>query len=213
MMPRRAALLRWGLLVLLLVTVSVFGALSVLEQRRLAAQDAVATTPSVLPNDPVRGPVSAAVTVIEYGDFQCEFCRLLEPELRRLLNTYPQQLRLVWKDFPITDQHAEALQAAQAARCAGEQGAFWEMHEALLQQQQHLSAALYVSLAQDLGLQQQPFAACMEDVRVTAAIEQDARKAAEYGVDGTPYFFINGARLSNVASAQALRRTIQQALP
>ena len=143
--------------------------------------------------DHIRGPVEAPVTVLEYGDFECPYCGQAEPVLRELLREHGE-VAYVWRHLPLNDVHPSAQQAAEAAEAAAEQGAFWEMHDLLLEHQHALRVPDLVSYAERLGLDVDRFE---EDLRTrtgAARIAQDVDSADLSAVSGTPTFFINGLR-------------------
>jgi Na+/H+ antiporter NhaA len=143
--------------------------------------------------DHVRGPVDAPVTVLEYGDFECPYCGRAEPVLRELLRDFGD-VAYVWRHLPLNDVHPSAQQAAEAAEAAAEQGAFWEMHDLLLEHQHALGYRDLVGHAEELGLDLERFE---EDLRTRTGagrIAEDVDSADLSGVSGTPTFFINGLR-------------------
>jgi Na+/H+ antiporter NhaA len=143
--------------------------------------------------DHVRGPVDAPVTVLEYGDFECPYCGQAEPVVRELLRDFGD-VAYVWRHLPLNDVHPNAQRAAEAAEAAAEQGAFWEMHDLLLDRQDALSYPALLGYAEQLGLDVERFE---EDLRTrsgSARIAQDVDSADLSGVSGTPTFFINDLR-------------------
>ncbi|WP_432980682.1 Na+/H+ antiporter NhaA [Dactylosporangium sp. CA-233914] len=142
--------------------------------------------------DHVRGAAGASVTVVEYGDFQCPYCGQAEPAVRELLSD--ADLRYVWRHLPLTDVHPQAQLAAEAAEAAAAQGAFWPMHDLLLDHQDELKPATLVRYAEQLGLDRERFHEDLMRHSHTARIAQDVDSADLSGVGGTPTFFINGRR-------------------
>jgi Na+/H+ antiporter NhaA len=143
--------------------------------------------------DHVRGPVEAPVTVVEYGDFECPYCGQAEPVVRELLRDFGD-VTYVWRHLPLNDVHPNAQQAAEAAEAATEQGAFWEMHDLLLDHQEALGFDDLVGYAEQLGLDVERFE---EDLRTRVGarrVAEDVDSADLSGVSGTPTFFINGIR-------------------
>ena len=143
--------------------------------------------------DHIRGPVDAPVTVLEYGDFECPYCGQAEPVLRELLRDFGD-VAYVWRHLPLNDVHPNAQRAAEAAEAAAEQGAFWEMHDLLLDRQDALGYRDLVGYAEQLGLDVERFE---EDLRTrmgAGRIAQDVDTADLSGVSGTPTFFVNGLR-------------------
>jgi Na+/H+ antiporter NhaA len=149
--------------------------------------------PEVDPDrDHIRGPGTASVTVIEFGDFQCPYCGRAEPVVRTLLAD--AELRYVWRHLPLTDVHPQAQLAAQAAEAAAAQDAFWPMHDLLLERQEDLRPTDLLGYATELGLDVDRFHADLKRQAHEARIAQDVESADLSGVSGTPTFFINGQR-------------------
>jgi Na+/H+ antiporter NhaA len=149
--------------------------------------------PVDLERDHIRGPLDAPVTVLEYGDFECPYCGQAEPVLRELLREHGE-VAYVWRHLPLNDVHPNAQRAAEAAEAAAEQGAFWEMHDLLLDHQDALGYRDLVGYARELGLDVERF---QDDLRTRAGagrIAQDVDSADLSAVSGTPTFFINGLR-------------------
>jgi Na+/H+ antiporter NhaA len=143
--------------------------------------------------DHIRGPVDAPVTVLEYGDFECPYCGQAEPVLRELLRDFGD-VAYVWRHLPLNDVHPNAQRAAEAAEAAAEQGAFWEMHDLLLEHQDALTYTDLLGYAGQLGLDVERFE---EDLRTRSGagrIAQDVDSADLSGVSGTPTFFVNALR-------------------
>ncbi|MDH5505871.1 MAG: DsbA family protein [Anaerolineae bacterium] len=147
-------------------------------------------------NDPVFGPDNAPITLIEFSDFECPYCRSYFLQvLPRIKQAYPGQIRYVYKDFPLTSIHANAVPAAQAALCAHEQNAFWEFHDLLFTMQIKLGRAAYEQYAADLQLNTGLFTQCLDAGRYVDQIQADYEFAARLGIRSTPTFFINGIPL------------------
>ncbi len=143
--------------------------------------------------DRIRGPARAPVTIVEYGDFECPYCGQAEPVLRELLAGHGE-VRYVWRHLPLTDVHPHAQLAAEAAEAAADQGAFWEMHDLLLDRQDRLQLRDLMSYAADLGLDGERFGERLRKRAGAARIAEDVDSADVSGVSGTPTFFINGRR-------------------
>lgn len=139
----------------------------------------------------VRGDAKAPVMIVEFSDFQCPFCRRVQPTLLALLKRYEGKIAISYRDYPLTEIHPQAQMAAEAARCAGEQGKFWEYHDKLFSQSSLERDTLY-SYGQSLGLDMQRFHACVDTGKYRSAVESDFEAAQQAGVSGTPAFFING---------------------
>jgi Na+/H+ antiporter NhaA len=143
--------------------------------------------------DHIRGPHEAAVTIVEYGDFECPFCGQAEPIVRELLRDFGD-VRYVWRHLPLTDVHIHARLAAEAAEAAADQGAFWEMHDLLLAHQDALQPDDLLGYAGQLGLDVERFADDLREHAGGARVAEDVDSADLSGVSGTPTFFINGQR-------------------
>jgi Na+/H+ antiporter NhaA len=143
--------------------------------------------------DHIRGPEDAPITVVEYGDFECPYCGQAEPVIRELLAGHGD-VRYVWRHLPLSDVHAQAQLAAQAAEAAAEQGAFWEMHDLLFQHQDALQPRDLVRYAGELGLDVDRFRDDLRRDTGAARVTEDVDSADLSGVSGTPTFFINGRR-------------------
>jgi Na+/H+ antiporter NhaA len=143
--------------------------------------------------DHVRGPMEAPVTVVEYGDFECPFCGRAEPVVRELLREFGD-VRYVWRHLPLNDVHPRAQLAAEAAEAAGDQGAFWEMHDLLLAHQDALRPDDLVGYAERLSLDIERFADALRGHAGAVRVAEDVDSADLSGVSGTPTFFINSRR-------------------
>jgi protein-disulfide isomerase len=161
--------------------------------------------------DHIRGPDEAAVTLLEYGDFECPYCGQAEPIVRELLQSYGADLRYVFRHLPLADVHPNAQMAAEAAEAAGAQGKFWEMHDLLLDHQDALNPPALHRYADELGIDVDRF---WEDVRTreyAPHVAEDVRTADESGVAGTPTFFINGRRHSGAYDIDTLNTAVRRA--
>ncbi|MQA75455.1 MAG: Na+/H+ antiporter NhaA [Solirubrobacterales bacterium] len=143
--------------------------------------------------DHIRGPREAAVSVVEYGDFECPYCGLAEPVVRELLGDFAD-IRYVWRHLPLTDVHRHAQLAAEAAEAAADQDAFWEMHDKLLEHQDALEGADLVGYAEEIGVDSGRFSEYLRERHGANRIADDVDGADLSGVSGTPTFFINGRR-------------------
>lgn len=155
----------------------------------------------------VLGPSHAPVTVVEFSDFQCPFCRRAEDSIKEVLQKYPSQVHFVYMDFPLSI-HQHAMQAAVAGRCAADQGKFWPMHDAMFADQNKLDPAGLKATAAKLKLDTKSFDECLDKGQHTAEIHQSEAEGNSLGVDGTPTFFINGILMSGAQPASAIEETI-----
>jgi len=149
----------------------------------------VRLTVPVGPDDHVRGPADASVTLVEYGDFECPYCRLAFPIVRALEARYPKQLRLVWRSFPLV-QHPHAEGAAEAAEFAADFGKFWEMHEVLFQRDA-LDERHLLEYAAEIELDSDELAGALRDQRYRPVIDEVKEGGEASGIPGTPAFYLN----------------------
>jgi Na+/H+ antiporter NhaA len=159
--------------------------------------------------DHTRGPADASVTLVEYGDFQCPYCGRAEPVVRQLWGD--ADLRFVWRHLPLSDVHPQAQMAAQAAEAAAAQGAFWPMHDLLLDHQDKLRLPDLLGYAEQLGLDQDRFQNDMMNQVHASRVAEDIESADESGVSGTPTFFINGLRHYGAYDITTLKNAIRTA--
>jgi protein-disulfide isomerase len=159
--------------------------------------------------DWAKGPADAPVTLLEYGDYECPFCGRAFWELNKLERVAGDQVRLVYRHFPLTQLHPHALLAAEAAEAAGAQGKFWEMHDTLFTNQQNLEARALVDYASELGLDLPRFNRDLQEHRHLPKVRRDFFEGVRSGVNGTPTFFINGVRWNGPYTAEALWAGIQ----
>ena len=162
-------------------------------------------------DDPFKGPEKAAVTIVEFSDYQCPYCRRVEPALKQVMENYEGKVRLVYKDYPLP-MHPLAPKASEAALCAEEQGKFWEYHEALYADQSKLSVPDLEATATRLGLDSEKFNECLSSSRFAEAVQSDMADAQAAGVSSTPYFFINGIPLVGAQGYGAFADIIDQEL-
>jgi protein-disulfide isomerase len=168
------------------------------------------TAPVELTRSPVRGNRDAPVVLVEFADYQCPYCQKIHPDLEKLQKEYGNRLALVYKDYPLP-MHPYAQKAAEAARCAGVQGKFWEFHDMLFAGKK-LQPADLKEQAHTLNLNEQQFDKCIVEGLEAADVEKDAAEARSLGITGTPSFFINGHFFSGVLSYAALRDMVEQQL-
>ncbi len=162
--------------------------------------------------DHVRGGADAPVTLVEYGDYECPYCGMASPIVKTAQSTLGNQLRFVFRHFPLGEIHPHARLAAQAAEAAGAQGRFWEMHENLFEHQDALEAEDLVGYAKSLDLDTTQFARDLEAGTYTKRVQDDFRSGVRSGVNGTPTFFINGDRYNGSwANEEAFIRALRDA--
>jgi len=160
-----------------------------------------------LAGDRTRGNAAAPVTIVEYLDYQCGYCRRAEGVVNEILERHGKDVRFVVRDYLISADH---LPAARAARCAGDQGRLWEMHRELFAEPTDLSTADLAARAAKLGLDAAAFSACVESDRHDSAIVGDHETGRALGIEGTPTFFVNGMRLQGSPSREDLEDLIRR---
>jgi protein-disulfide isomerase len=161
--------------------------------------------------DHIRGPEDAPVTLLEYGDFECPYCGRAEEVIRQLLRDTGSDVRYVWRNLPLNDVHPWAQLAAEASEAAAAQGAFWEMHDALLAHQDELEMRDLVRYAEELNLDVERFRRDIREQTYADRVAADVTSADESGVSGTPTFFINGRRHYGVYDIDTLTQAVRTA--
>lgn len=170
------------------------------------------TLPPIRSSDPSRGSTSTnALVVVEFADFNCLYCRLIEPEIRQAMQAFPNDARLVWRDLPLNADQADGLLPAQAARCAQDQGKFWQMHDALFATAKLDRKGIH-SAAQSAGLDLSLFENCLTTNTHVDAIRAELSLARNSGITASPTLFIGNQVVSGFARAQELADLIAQAL-
>ena len=160
----------------------------------------------------VRGNPKAKVMIVEFSDFQCPYCGQVEGTLKSVLAKHPDTVALAFRDYPLSQIHPLAMGAAEASRCAGEQGKFWEYHDLLFGDQAGLDRNGLIAKAAKLQLDAKQFDACISSEKYKAQIQQDNQEGVRAGVNGTPGFFINGVFLNGAQPESAFEKAIQDQL-
>lgn len=160
-------------------------------------------------DDPTLGNPDAPLVIVEFADFQCPFCRESFPILRELLIKHPDDVYLIYKDFPIEQIHPLAFPAAQAGQCALEQDLFWSLHDKIYINQDRLSQDLLFQLARESGMDMSAFAQCMQEERYAQEVADDFQAGLDLGVSGTPTFFVNGRKIAGVVPREAWERIVE----
>lgn len=173
-------------------------------------------TPEIGENDIVIGPENAKVTLVEYSEFQCPFCKRFHPTVKQILEEYKDDVKYTFKHFPLSF-HLNARSASIASECAGDQGKFVEYGDTLFENQEEWSQeeapeAIYDKYAKNLGLDVAEFKTCMTDGDFGYKIDQHMVEGAEFGVSGTPAMFINGQMVSGAVSFEELKAIIDEEL-
>lgn len=160
--------------------------------------------------DHIQGPANAPLTLLEFGDYQCPYCGVAYPVVKRLQQTLGKKLCFVFRNFPLTQAHPYALAAAEAAEAAALQGKFWEMHDLIYENQESLEPDILPKWAAEAGLDLEKFGAAIRHGDVTKRIKEDRTSAISSGVNGTPCFFINGARYDDIPDYESLRAALEE---
>jgi protein-disulfide isomerase len=167
--------------------------------------------PPVGANDHVQGPAKAPVTIVEYGDYECPYCGQAYPITKALQERLGDQLRFVFRNFPLAEAHPHAEHAAEAAEAAAAQGKFWEMYDTLLSHQDALLPRDLARYADQLGLDVDRFEDELRTREYASRVGEDVASADESGVSGTPTFFINGRRHYGVYDIDTLTEAVKAA--
>ncbi|HEV3218876.1 MAG TPA: thioredoxin domain-containing protein [Candidatus Acidoferrales bacterium] len=167
----------------------------------------------VVAEDHIQGDANAVCTLVEYGDYECPYCGQAYPIVKRIQKHFGDRLRLVFRNFPLKEMHPHAEFAAETAEFAAAHGKFWEMHDALYENQTHLGGPLYEELAKKLKLAPADLAASLEKREFQAKVRADFSGGVRSGVNGTPTFFINGQRHDDSYEYEVLVAAIEAALP
>ena len=161
---------------------------------------------------PSRGPEDAPVTVVEFSDFECPYCSRVNPALEQVIATYGDDVRIVFRQFPLSRIHANAQKAAEASLCAEEQGKFWQLHDAMFQDQRNLGLVSIKEKAALVGLDIDSFNTCLDTDRYADAVAADLAAGSQLGVTGTPAVFINGIFLSGAQPFEEFAKIIDAEL-
>lgn len=164
--------------------------------------------PVISDQDRVSGPANAAVTILEFSDFQCPYCKVASETLKQVLAAYPKDVRLVYREFPLRDIHKDAQYAAEAAECAGDQGKFFEMHDAIFADQTKLDKDSIAKDAGNLKLDMAKFNECLASGKFKAKIDADVKSGTDFGVSGTPALFIGDRFVSGGSKIEDLKSLI-----
>ena len=164
-----------------------------------------------LGESPVKGRRDAPVTIVEFSDFQCPGCKTYQGLLNQVLQLYPKEVKLVYKEFPLADIHANAVNAAKAALAAGRQGKFWEMHDMIYQNQDKLGMENLKDYAQKVGLDVLRWEQDFSSPEVQQQLSREASEGRAVGVDSTPSFFVNGRRITQ-GTVEEFKLLIREAL-
>lgn len=168
--------------------------------------------PAVGPQDHVQGSPQAPLELVEYGDYQCSYCGQAYEILKAVQQTLGNDLKFVFRNFPLSDEHPDALKAALAAEAAALQGKFWAMHDMLYQHQGQLESEHLTAYAKTVGLNAEQFQKDSQSDALAAKVEADFESGVRSGVNGTPSFYINGVKYEGDWQEQALTHELKSQL-
>ncbi len=162
--------------------------------------------------NPSIGPNNAPITIIEFTDFQCPFCKRASQTIDELLHLYPNKIRLVFKNLPLPTIHKHSLSAAKAAMAANKQGMFWPYYDMLFDNSPKLNKKLYINLARSLGLDIKRFKSDMKSDVIDKQIKSDIELAKKFGINATPTFVINGVLIKGARSIGFFKKVVDRLL-
>ncbi len=162
---------------------------------------------------PVRGAATAPVTIVEFSDFHCPFCKQVQPTLTRVLSRYGDKVKLVFRHYPIDSLHPGARAASEAAQCAVDQGKFWQFHDRLFAGGSDSTPAALKTVAVEAGLDAAAYEKCLSSGKSKSVVEKDVEQGNALGLTGTPAFYINGRLISGAQPFEEFVRVIDQELP
>jgi protein-disulfide isomerase len=173
--------------------------------------EAALTVPVSEDRDHIQGPADAAVTLVEYGDYECPYCGAAYSIINEVQARMGERLRFVFRNFPITTSHPHAEQAAEAAEAAASQGRFWQMHDLLFENQQRLRDQDLSAYAEELGLDVELFDKDLAEHVHARRVREDFMSGVRSGVNGTPTFYVNGARYDGSYELETLLAALERA--
>ncbi|NQV12484.1 thioredoxin domain-containing protein [Candidatus Uhrbacteria bacterium] len=176
----------------------------VIQKQEIEAVPTKLESPPISFIDPIRGNPNANITIIEYGDFDCPLCKTVESELQAVIAESPNKRRLIWKDAPNVGAHPNSFVAAMAARCAQDQGYFWDMHDKMLELGSSLTADGIKNTAKQIGLDVGIFDNCMSSEVTRPVVQHTLDEAIALDLTGTPTIFINGNLYSGALTREAI---------
>lgn len=159
-------------------------------------------------NDHITGNKNARVELVEYGDYQCPHCGSAHPKVKRIIEKMGNDIKFIFRNFPLATLHPQAKQAAQAAESAGAQGKFWEMHDLLFENQKNLQNSDLESYAEQLGIDVEEFKNDMDNQAYLRKVESDFESGVRSGVNSTPTFYINGERFDGELNEESIQEIL-----
>ncbi len=200
------------IIILAIVAIIAFAATNYLSAQQAGPYNPAANGPQIDVGEQSRGNINATVTITEYSDFECPFCaKFFSNAYRQLKSEYIDtgKVRLIYKQYPLVNTHKQSLGAAVAALCAADQGKFWEYHDLLFINQPRFSRVALESYAAQLGLGMQKFNQCLDDGATLGQVKREISEGNAAGVDGTPFFLVNGQKISGAQPIEAFRIVIE----
>jgi protein-disulfide isomerase len=161
---------------------------------------------------PSKGPADAPITIVEFSDFECPYCSGLLPTLRDIEQNYKEKVRIVYRQFPLTNIHPQAQKAAEASLCANEQNKFWQLHDAMFADQANLGVDALKKHAAALAMDTAAFSTCLDSGKHRDAVVASLKEGSDAGVDGTPALFINGRFLAGNQPYGEIEKIIEDEL-
>lgn len=170
-----------------------------------------AFVPIPVAGSPMKGPADAAITLVEFSDFQCPYCAKAIKELDAILHAYPNHVKLIFKEYPL-DSHGQALLAAEAALAANQQGKFWEMHDMMFANRTNLARPALLAMAGRIGMDMKRFTSDLDSAATRKAVERDIADGDKAGVEGTPTVFIDGQRYNGSLALEPFKKVLDAEL-
>lgn len=181
------------------------------QRERQAFLERMKTNPrSAVGRSPIKGSLQSKIVLIEFSDFQCPYCAQAQEPIRQFIEKHGNDIALIYKNLPLTALHPEAMSAAKAAWAAGQQGKFWQYHDALFSHQDKLGEALYLSIAQELGIDINQFNHDRHSSSADVFIKKDTDLAESMGIPGTPFIIMNGEVLNGQVQAASLDKLLEK---
>lgn len=168
--------------------------------------------PIISSADPGIGQKNAPVVMVQFSDFECDFCAQQEEVLKRIKKKYNESLRIIWKDYPEPDYNSSSYAAAMASRCAQNQDKFWEYHDFLFKNNKKLDENIFYRGAKDLGLNLDIFEKCLDDSKTRKKIDENILEANALDIPGVPFLYINDQEIMGNLSEEDLEKIIQNEL-
>ncbi len=161
---------------------------------------------------PIKGALDGHVTIVEFSDFECSYCAKVDPTVNRVLDEYKNEVKLIYRHFPLVMFHKNAFKASLAAEAAGKQGKFWQMHDKMFNNQQNIKEEDLLKYAEELKLDMDAFKKAMNSQEMKEIVERDLQLGKEFGVLATPTFFVNGKMFFGNKSFEVFKDAVDDAL-